>query len=32
MIIFGTDEHGFFKGTAGLRDGNGLISFKAIQV
>ena len=27
----GTDGHGFFKGTAGLRDVNGLISLKAIQ-
>ena len=26
----GTDGHGFFKGTAGLRDVNGLISLKAI--
>ena len=26
----GTDGHGFFKGTAGLRDVNGLISIKAI--
>ena len=30
MIILGTDGHGFFKGTAGLRDVNGLISLKAI--
>ena len=29
--ILGTDGHGFFKDTAGLRDGNGLISLKAIQ-
>ena len=27
----GTDGHGFFKDTAGLRDGNGLICIKAIQ-
>ena len=26
----GTDGHGFEKGTAGLRDGNGLICLKAI--
>ena len=26
----GTDGHGFEKDTAGLRDGNGLISLKAI--
>ena len=31
MIILGTDGHGFEKGTAGLRDGNGLICIKAIQ-
>ena len=30
MIILGTDGHGFEKGTAGLRDGKGLISLKAI--
>ena len=30
LIILGTDGHGFEKGTAGLRDGNGLISLKAI--
>ena len=30
MIILGTDGHGFKKGTAGLRDGNGLICIKAI--
>ena len=30
MIILGTDGHGFKKGTAGLRDGKGLISLKAI--
>ena len=28
--FLGTDEHGFKKDTAGLRDGNGLISLKAI--
>ena len=26
----GTDGHGFFKDTAGLRDGNGFICIKAI--
>ena len=30
MIILGTDGHGFEKGTAGLRDGKGLICLKAI--
>ena len=30
MIFLGTDGHGFEKGTAGLRDGNGLICLKAI--
>ena len=30
MIILGTDGHGFEKGTAGLRNGNGLICLKAI--
>ena len=29
--FLGTDGHGFKKGTAWLRDGNGLISLKAIQ-
>ena len=29
-LFFGTEIHGFFKDTAGLRDGNGLICLKAI--
>ena len=28
--FLGTDGHGFFKDTAGLRNGNGFISLKAI--
>ena len=30
IYLLGTDGHGFEKGTAGLRDGKGLICLKAI--